>query len=371
MALFKKISLKSFFFILIEIILFYFLIIPNLINIKNINEIPQSLDIVFYLSFIFNILIIGYIILTPVHPKFIMDSKAKKVFKLHYISGALLFVFLSLSIFVPNPIFTYISLLLAFTLHIPTSYLMVKNTFGIRAIMQPLYTFTIFLYTFCFCQLISNPGSIFFLKVSFCIYSTFSWVRVFYFLYEKLLSLKNYIYTLSVFSAGLVSTNYIFKDGTQLYSFLITILCYYLLWRYIFKPVDMNFKAYLTEFTVSIPREQFSSVRMTSALSDKKNSSLEVSRLIYTSLACSKNELSLKKIIKILNGWNIPYSQVRRITTCANKKTITYTEFHLNYKPLWSYLYYNSYNLVKSRQDYFPHKFVLKHIELKKQLEVK
>lgn len=148
----------------------------------------------------------------PPHPKYLILPLRRFGIRVHVFSGSIEFLtavaaFTTLMWFGSDyflfSIFARVMACAALIGHVPSSIYQMRIVFGVRAIMLPSYVLCIGLHGYCAAWLLADPSP-FWLYNTFLAFNVYAWVRVFYYLFNKLNLFPGSSYTLAVLFAGVM-----------------------------------------------------------------------------------------------------------------------------------------------------------------------
>lgn len=178
---------------------------PFLVPLWVIDDAPISnvIWVLVTVSAIANVIIIIYHYLVPAHPKFLMVPWRHWVLRVHIISGSVELVAGVIACFYyPAPTAAVIMALTALLFHVPTAALQTTIVFGSRAIMWPAYSLCILFHAFCAIKLLLTPDSLWWATSTFLVFNVYVWVRLYFYLIDKLHLFADSKYTISILAAG-------------------------------------------------------------------------------------------------------------------------------------------------------------------------
>jgi Ca2+-binding EF-hand superfamily protein len=169
--------------------------------------VSPSLWLLVVLSALANIFVLAYHHTVPAHPKFLILPRRRMVLMMHIISGTMEFVFgLTALVYGGHLFWGRVMAAVAIGLHVPTALLQASWVFGSRAVMRPAYLMCIGLHGYAAVMLFLNPDSLQWTIATFVLFNTYVWVRIYYYVIDKLGLFGDSKYTVAVLAAGLTTT---------------------------------------------------------------------------------------------------------------------------------------------------------------------
>ena len=169
--------------------------------------VSPSLWLLVVLSSLANIFVLAYHHTVPAHPKFLILPRRRMVLMMHIISGTMEFVFgLTALVYGGHLFWGRVMAAVAIGLHVPTALLQASWVFGSRAVMRPAYLMCIGLHGYAAVMLLLNPDSLQWTIATFVLFNTYVWVRIYYYVIDKLGLFGDSKYTVAVLAAGLTTT---------------------------------------------------------------------------------------------------------------------------------------------------------------------
>jgi Ca2+-binding EF-hand superfamily protein len=159
------------------------------------------------LSALANIFVLGYHHLVPAHPKFLILPWRRSILLLHIVSGTLEFgLGIATALLGGHEVLGRLMALVAVALHVPSALAQAQWVFGSRAVMRPAYLMCIALHAYTGVMLWFNPSSLGWTVATFLLFNTYVWVRIYYFVLDKLGIFGDSKYTVAVLAAGMTTT---------------------------------------------------------------------------------------------------------------------------------------------------------------------
>lgn len=184
-------------------------------------HLSPSLWLLVGLSGLANIGVVVYHKLVPAHPKFSIVPWRRFVLWVHITSGIaeLLAGVAAIVIGVYGPAAVWaeglpfgagsvarVMAAVAFFFHVPSALVQASGVFGSRAVMRPAYLMCIVLHAYTAVHLALDPGTLYWVVATFVMFNTYVWVRIYYFVLDKLNLFDDSKYTVAVLAAGLTTT---------------------------------------------------------------------------------------------------------------------------------------------------------------------
>ena len=158
------------------------------------------------LSAFFNIIVITFHIIKPPHPKFLMLPRRKFWIRVHVIGGTGEFALGVAALWLTSmPEVSVAMALVALCFHIPSSIAQAPIVSGSKAIMLPAYYLVIITHIACATKLLFNPSSTLWAVNTFLIFNIYVWVRVYFYIFEKLQICQEAPYSMGILAAGMTT----------------------------------------------------------------------------------------------------------------------------------------------------------------------
>lgn len=173
------------------------------------------------LSALANLAVLLYHQVVPAHPKFLIVPWRRRVLWVHIISGTLEYVAglagVVIGIYGPAAnwaqglphgpgLISLFMAVVAIVFHVPSALVQASGVFGSRAVMRPAYLLCIVLHAYTAVHLALDPESLYWVLATFVLFNTYVWVRIYYYLLDKLSLFDDSKYTVAVLGAGLTTT---------------------------------------------------------------------------------------------------------------------------------------------------------------------
>ena len=184
-------------------------------------HLSPALWLLVVLSGLANIAVLFYHHFVPAHPKFLIVPWRRAMLMLHIVSGTLEYVAGITAIVIgtygpaavfaqglpggPGVVATFMAVT-ALLFHVPSALAQASGVFGSRAIMRPAYLLCIVLHAYTAVHLLLAPESLYWAIATFVLFNTYVWVRIYYFVLDKLNLFDDSKYTVAVLAAGLTTT---------------------------------------------------------------------------------------------------------------------------------------------------------------------
>jgi CRP-like cAMP-binding protein/Ca2+-binding EF-hand superfamily protein len=199
-----------------------------------------------WISGLCNVVVMGYHLLVPAHPKFVMLTWRFWVLRLHVGAGLVELIAAIVALTARSPIAAVVVAVAALVFHAPTAILQAPIAFGARAVIWPTYVFGSVLHGFCAVMLLLHPASPFWLVNTFLVFNVYVWCRIYLFLIDWSGLFRADKYTIAILLAGLTIVPAVLGPLTLLL-FGGFIAVFALLYRWLFIRTPGEWEAFIRE----------------------------------------------------------------------------------------------------------------------------
>jgi len=243
---------------------------------------------------------------TPPHPKFLLLPSRKFSIRAHAIGGGFESILAVAAWFTGSASLAVAAGLFAILLHVPATYYQSQGTFGMKGINVPGYYFVATVHAYCAIRLIQTGGhEIVWLERTYIALMTYSYFRIYYYIFLKLKVFLGSQYTVSFLMSGATLMPLLFGGPGVI--FAVAIMGLYLVFYKIFyapSPSEWNDLFEEKERFSLLDgnlRKQWLALNVTSDANDTAD---DLARKAFDQLDTDKSgTLSREEVEKLLETW--------------------------------------------------------------------